>query len=191
MRGPRKDYVDADERGSGRYASVRHHSQRNVTMMTMTRTEEFSAVPPPTGPTLLLAFENASGNWASRSDSGRGPRVRQIPARATTQVGGDRAGQGPVPVTGRRQRDACTSSPGRWYSKMADLRRVQRFHCGIVPCAASPSWSTQEDRIRWELLLSRSRRTQLRRQRLVLRPNGSVERTILRRRWSLLSCPSS
>ena len=56
--------------------------------MTMTRTEESSAVARPIGPTLLLAFELGERVWKLGFTVGLGarPRVRQIPARATHQV---------------------------------------------------------------------------------------------------------
>src|SRR5688572_7180656 len=57
-------------------------------MMTMTRTEESSAVPPAIRPTLLLAFELGQRVWKLGFTIGLGtqPRVRQIPARATHQI---------------------------------------------------------------------------------------------------------
>lgn len=57
-------------------------------MMTMTRTEESSAVAPAIRPTLLLAFELGQRVWKLGFTIGLGtqPRVRQIPARATHQI---------------------------------------------------------------------------------------------------------
>ena len=57
-------------------------------MMTMTRTEESTAVATPIEPTLLLAFELGDRIWKLGFTVGLGarPRVRQIPARATHQV---------------------------------------------------------------------------------------------------------
>ena len=57
-------------------------------MMTMTRTEESTAVAITSGPTLLLAFELGERIWKLGFTTGLGqrPRVRQIPARATDRV---------------------------------------------------------------------------------------------------------
>jgi len=57
-------------------------------MMTMTRTEESTAVATPVGPTLLLAFELGERTWKLGFTTGLGqqPRIRQIPARATNRV---------------------------------------------------------------------------------------------------------
>src|ERR1700730_18517856 len=78
----------ADERGSGCYASLKHHSQRSATMMTMTRTEESTAVATAIVPTLLLAFELGERTWKLGFTTGLGqqPRIRQIPARATDRL---------------------------------------------------------------------------------------------------------
>src|SRR5262249_24046695 len=55
-------------------------------MMTMTRTEESTAVP--TGTTLLLAFELGERTWKLGFTTGpaQRPRVRQVAARATERV---------------------------------------------------------------------------------------------------------
>ena len=57
-------------------------------MMTMTRTEESTAVATPVAPTLLLAFELGERSWKLGFTTGLGqqPRIRQIPARATDRV---------------------------------------------------------------------------------------------------------
>jgi transposase len=57
-------------------------------MITMTRTEESTAVAPATAPTLLLAFELGERSWKLGFTTGLGqrPRMRQIPARATERV---------------------------------------------------------------------------------------------------------
>lgn len=57
-------------------------------MMTMTRTEESTAVGTGTAPTLLLAFELSERTWKLGFTVGLGqqPRVRQIPARATERM---------------------------------------------------------------------------------------------------------
>jgi transposase len=57
-------------------------------MMTMTRTEESTAVATPVAPTLLLAFELGERTWKLGFTTGLGqqPRIRQIPARATDRV---------------------------------------------------------------------------------------------------------
>ena len=57
-------------------------------MMTMTRTEESTAVATKTVPTLLLAFELGERVWKLGFTTGLGqrPRLRQIPARATDRI---------------------------------------------------------------------------------------------------------
>ena len=57
-------------------------------MMTMTRTEESTAVATTMGPTLLLAFELSERVWKLGFTTGLGqrPRIRQIPARATDRI---------------------------------------------------------------------------------------------------------
>jgi hypothetical protein len=57
-------------------------------MMTMTRTEESTAVATAVAPTLLLAFELGERTWKLGFTTGLGqrPRMRQIPARATDRV---------------------------------------------------------------------------------------------------------
>jgi transposase len=57
-------------------------------MMTMTRTEESTAVATTREPTLLLAFELSERVWKLGFTTGVGqrPRIRQIPARATDRV---------------------------------------------------------------------------------------------------------
>jgi transposase len=57
-------------------------------MMTMTRTEESTAVATTVAPTLLLAFELGERTWKLGFTTGLGqrPRIRQIPARATDRV---------------------------------------------------------------------------------------------------------
>jgi transposase len=57
-------------------------------MMTMTRTEESTAVANPVAPTLLLAFELGERTWKLGFTTGLGqqPRIRQIPARATDRL---------------------------------------------------------------------------------------------------------
>ena len=57
-------------------------------MMTMTRTEESTAVAAATAPTLLLAFELGERSWKLGFTTGLGqqPRIRQISARATDRV---------------------------------------------------------------------------------------------------------
>jgi transposase len=57
-------------------------------MMTMTRTEESTAVATSVTPTLLLAFELGERTWKLGFTTGLGqrPRIRQIPARATDRV---------------------------------------------------------------------------------------------------------
>ena len=57
-------------------------------MMTMTRTEESTAVAPANAPRLLLAFELGERSWKLGFTTGLGqrPRMRQIPARATDRV---------------------------------------------------------------------------------------------------------
>jgi hypothetical protein len=53
-------------------------------MMTLTRTEESTAVVTAVVPTLLLAFELGERTWKLGFTMGLGqpPRIRQIPARA-------------------------------------------------------------------------------------------------------------
>jgi transposase len=57
-------------------------------MMTMTRTEESTAVATAVAPTLLLAFELGERSWKLGFTTGLGqrPRIRQISARATDRV---------------------------------------------------------------------------------------------------------
>ena len=57
-------------------------------MMTMTRTEESTAVATAVAPTLLLAFELGERTWKLGFTTGLGqrPRIRQIPARATDRL---------------------------------------------------------------------------------------------------------
>jgi transposase len=57
-------------------------------MMTMTRTEESTAVATAVAPTLLLAFELGERTWKLGFTTGLGqrPRIRQIAARATDRV---------------------------------------------------------------------------------------------------------
>jgi transposase len=57
-------------------------------MMTMTRTEESTAVATAVAPTLLMAFELGERSWKLGFTTGLGqrPRIRQIPARATDRV---------------------------------------------------------------------------------------------------------
>jgi transposase len=57
-------------------------------MMTLTRTEESTAVTTPVAPTLLLAFELGERTWKLGFTTGLGqpPRIRQIPARATDRL---------------------------------------------------------------------------------------------------------
>ena len=57
-------------------------------MMTMTRTEESTAVATSVAPTLLLAFELGERTWKLGFTTGLGqrPRLRQIPAHATDRV---------------------------------------------------------------------------------------------------------
>jgi transposase len=57
-------------------------------MMTMTRTEESTAVATAVVPTLLLAFELGERTWKLGFTTGLGqqPRIRQIPARATDRL---------------------------------------------------------------------------------------------------------
>jgi transposase len=57
-------------------------------MMTMTRTEESTAVATAVAPTLLLAFELGERTWKLGFTTGLGqhPRIRQIPARATDRM---------------------------------------------------------------------------------------------------------
>src|SRR5260370_2215970 len=58
-------------------------------MMTLTRTEESTAVTTPVAPTLLLAFELGERTWKLGFSTGpvQQPRIRQIPARATDRLG--------------------------------------------------------------------------------------------------------
>ena len=57
-------------------------------MMTMTRTEESTAVATTVAPMLLLAFELGERTWKLGFTTGLGqrPRIRQIPARASERV---------------------------------------------------------------------------------------------------------
>src|SRR5712692_676878 len=57
-------------------------------MMTLTRTEESTAVTTPVAPTLLLAFELGERTWKLGFSTGpvQQPRIRQIPARATDRL---------------------------------------------------------------------------------------------------------
>jgi transposase len=57
-------------------------------MMTLTRTEESTAVATAIVPTLLLAFELGERTWKLGFTTGLGqqPRIRQIPARATDRL---------------------------------------------------------------------------------------------------------
>src|SRR5262245_66209993 len=57
-------------------------------MMTMTRTEESTAVATKIVPTLLLAFELSERVWKLGFTTGLGqrPRLRQIPARAADRI---------------------------------------------------------------------------------------------------------
>jgi transposase len=57
-------------------------------MMTLTRTEESTAVATSVAPTLLLAFELSERTWKLGFTTGLGqqPRIRQIPARATDRL---------------------------------------------------------------------------------------------------------
>jgi transposase len=57
-------------------------------MMTMTRTEESTAVATAVALTLLLAFELGERVWKLGFTTGlaQRPRIRQIPARATDRV---------------------------------------------------------------------------------------------------------
>ena len=57
-------------------------------MMTMTRTEESTAVATPIAPTLLLAFELGERTWKLGFTTGvaQQPRIRQIPARAIDRL---------------------------------------------------------------------------------------------------------
>ena len=57
-------------------------------MMTMTRTEESTAVATAVAPTLLMAFELGERSWKLGFTTGLGqpPRIRQISARATDRV---------------------------------------------------------------------------------------------------------
>jgi transposase len=57
-------------------------------MMTLTRTEESTAVATAVVPTLLLAFELGERTWKLGFTTGLGqqPRIRQIPARATDRL---------------------------------------------------------------------------------------------------------
>ena len=57
-------------------------------MMTMSRTEESTAVATAVAPTVLLAFELGERTWKLGFTTGLGqqPRIRQIPARATDRV---------------------------------------------------------------------------------------------------------
>lgn len=57
-------------------------------MMTMTRTQESTAVASSVAPTLLLAFELGERTWKLGFTTGLGqqPRFRQVPARATDRV---------------------------------------------------------------------------------------------------------
>src|SRR5262249_32595732 len=64
----------ADERGLGCYVSLKHHSQRSVTMMTLTHTEESTAVATAVAPTLLLAFELGERTWKLGFTTGLGQR---------------------------------------------------------------------------------------------------------------------
>jgi hypothetical protein len=56
--------------------------------MTLTRTEESTAVATSVAPTLLLAFELGQRSWKLGFTTGFGqpPRIRQIPARATDRL---------------------------------------------------------------------------------------------------------
>src|SRR5215210_4623104 len=83
-----RDYVGDDESGPGRYASLKHHSQRSVAMSTLTRTEESTTVATSIAPTLLLAFELGERTWKLGFTTGFGqqPRLRQIPARSTDRL---------------------------------------------------------------------------------------------------------
>ena len=56
--------------------------------MTLTRTEESTAVTTPVAPTLLLAFELGERTWKLGFTTGLGqqPRIREIPARATDRL---------------------------------------------------------------------------------------------------------
>ena len=73
-------------------------------MMTMTRTEESTAVAAATAPTLLLAFELGERSWKLGFTTGLGqqPRIRQISARATDRVEEEIARESPVPGARRR-----------------------------------------------------------------------------------------
>jgi hypothetical protein len=57
-------------------------------MATMTRTQESTAVPTATVPTLLLAFELGERSWKLGFTTGLGQRARikQVPARTTQRV---------------------------------------------------------------------------------------------------------
>jgi transposase len=57
-------------------------------MMTLTRTEESTAVTTPVTSTLWLAFELGERTWklGFTTGSGQRPRMRQIPARATDRL---------------------------------------------------------------------------------------------------------
>ena len=72
-------------------------------MMTLTRTEESTAVATSVTPTLLLAFELGERTWKLGFTTGLGqqPRIRQIPAGDRSAGGGTRARESPVQVAGR------------------------------------------------------------------------------------------